>query len=303
MIERSNEENKKEKIKSLNLKKKCELLNVPRSSMYYKEIIQDNSSDKEITDKLRVIYERHAFYGYRRMTVELRKAGVLINHKKVYRLLKEAGIQAIYPKKITTIRNLTHKVFPYLLRNMKIERPNQVWQVDITYIKVRGHFVYLICLIDIFSRKIMGWNFSNSLDTLSCLEALGSALQSNVPEIINSDQGCQFTSELWVNFLQEKAIFISMDGKGRWADNVYIERLWRTIKYEFIHLHSFENLQQARDALALYIDFYNKHRPHQSLNYHTPDDIFAKKRIPTKQELLVSFVTSNFVDNIGTNMI
>jgi putative transposase len=236
------------------------------------------------------------------MTIKLRELGMVVNHKRTHRLLKRAGIKAIYPKKRTTIRNPEHKIFPYLLKRMKIRRPNRVWQVDITYIKIRGHYVYLICLIDVFSRKIMAWKLSTTLDTSSCLEVLAEALKHAKPNIINSDQGCQFTSEPWVKALKENKIRISMDGKGRWADNIYIERLWRSIKYEIIYLHSFDTVQQARDALAEYIVFYNQQRPHQSLNYHTPDYVFAKKTIPTKQELFERFA-SQHVKSMENSMI
>jgi len=276
---------------AIDFKRRCELLNVSRGSMYYKPRPRENNG-AAIMNELREIYQETPSYGYRRMTVALRENGFPVNHKKVFVLLKKAGLQAIYPCKRTTIRNKQHKVFPYLLRELPINRPNQVWQVDITYIKIRGGFVYLVCLVDVFSRKIMGWKLSISLDTALCLEAFNSALQNGVPEIVNSDQGCQFTSNLWVDSLQKYGIQISMDGKGRWADNVYIERFWRTIKYELIHLYSFDTVQQLRNALASYIIFYNTRRYHSRLNYHTPNAIFAKKVIPSKQELFASFITS-----------
>src|SRR3972149_8651932 len=237
----------------LDFKKKCELLSVSRGSMYYKPKIKE-TNDAIIVNELHEIYqETSSAYGYRRMTVALRERGFLVNHKKVFALQKIAGIQAIYPGKRTTVKNQAHKVFPYLLRNLVINRPNQVWQVDITYIKIRGGFVYLVCLIDVFSRKIVGWRLSPFLDTQSCLDALNDALQNGIPEIINSDQGRQFTSEAWVTTVQQLGIKISMDGKGRWADNVYVERLWRTIKYEMLHLHSFDTVAQVRSELDRYI--------------------------------------------------
>ena len=240
-------------------------------------------------NEVRCIYQKKPYYGYRKIIVELRKKGFHVNHKKVQRLLQEAGIKAIYPGKKTSIKNAAHKIFPYLLRGMNIERPNQAWQVDITYIKIRGGWLYLVCLIDVFSRKIMGWNLSPSLDTQSCLIALEKALGHGAPEVVNSDQGCQFTSDAWVHKLQQLAIFISMDGKGRWADNIYVERLWRSIKYELVFLHSFETVQEAYNAIRDYIISYNEERCHQALNYHTPNFVFANKRIPTKQELFKSF--------------
>jgi putative transposase len=258
--------------------------------MYYKPRNLEKN-DAVVMNELREIYQESPCYGYRRMTVALRERGFIINHKKVSTLQKKAGIQAIYPPKKTTIRNQAHKIFPYLLRDLVIVRPNQVWQVDITYIKIRGGFVYLVALIDVFSRKVMGWALSTSLDTESCLVALNNALQYGIPEIINSDQGCQFTSEAWVAFLKGHTIEISMDGKGRWADNVYVERLWRTIKYEMVYLHSFDTVGEVRVAIARYITFYNTKRYHSKLNYHTPDAIFAKKSIPSKEELFASFVS------------
>jgi len=180
----------------------------------------------------------------------------------VQRLLTIAGLKAIYPAKNTSLRNQKHKVFDYLLKKDEINLPSKVWQVDITYIKLRTGFVYLACLIDVFSRKIMGWALSIFLNTEACIEALEKALLNGKPEIINSDQGCQFTSEMWVNALQQESIKVSMDGKARWADNIYIERLWRAVKYELVYLHSFENVQEARKAIGQYIIFYNQQRPH-----------------------------------------
>jgi putative transposase len=258
--------------------------------MYYKPKNTENN-DAIVMNEIRDIYQQMPFYGYRRMTVALRERGFVVNHKKVFSLQKNAGIQAIYPAKKTTMKNPTHKVFQYLLRDLVIDRPNQVWQVDITYIKIAGGFVYLIGLVDIFSRRMMGWTLSTFLDTQSCIAAFNNGLQYGTPEIVNSDQGCQFTSESWVNFIQGHGSKISMDGKGRWADNVYIERFWRTIKYEMVHLHSFETVAQLRVAIAQYINFYNAQRYHSKLNYHTPDAIFAKKIIPSKQDLFASFAS------------
>jgi len=244
-------------------------------------------------NEIQGIYQDVPIYGYRRMTIELRDRGFFVNHKRVQRLMQAVGRRAIYPEKKTTVRNPDHKVFKYLLRGLKIDRPNQVWQVDITYIKVGNGFVYLTCLIDVFSRKIMGWALSIFLDTASCLEALNNALKHGVPEIVNSDQGCQFTSGAWIEALAHQGIFISMDGKGRWADNVYIERLWRTIKQEAVRLYRFDTVKQARVALKSYISFYNEKRFHQGLNYHTPDIIYALKRIPTRKQLFEHFTLNH----------
>jgi putative transposase len=279
--------------RSLSVKRKCELLNVVRSTVYYQpKSVEDNAA--VLMNEIRDIYQETPSYGYRKITIGLRQRGFVVNHKKVQNLLATAGIKAIYPAKRTTIRNSEHKVFPYLLKGMVINRPNQVWQVDITYIKMRHGFVYLVCLIDVFSRKIMGWSLSPFLDTTACIEALKKALKHGSPEIINSDQGCQFTSDTWIETLTREKIFISMDGKGRWADNVYVERLWRTIKYENVFLHTFDTVDQAKLTLGKFIKFYNEQRFHQALNYHTPDAIYELQRIPTKQELFMKFKSQNY---------
>lgn len=278
---------------AVDVKRKCELLNVARSTIYYKPKDIEND-DVKIMNELREIYQEQPVYGYRKVTVELRKKGFVVNHKRTLRLMKLAGLAAIYPGKKTTIKNPLHKVFPYLLRDMKIDRPNQVWQVDITYIKIRSGFVYLICLLDVFSRKVMGWAVSTFLDTPSCLEALNNALKLAKPDIINSDQGCQFTSAAWVEALTQHSILISMDGKGRWADNVFIERLWRTVKYECVFLHSFDSVPEVRLALGKYLESYNNTRIHQALNYHTPNAIYQLKTIPTKEDLFRHFDLQNY---------
>lgn len=261
--------------RKLSVKRKCELFKVARSRVYYcKKSVPDD--DIRLMNEMREIYTQYPFYGYRRIHATLRRKGYMHNHKRTERLMRIAGLQAIYPHKKTTVRNNAHAIFPYLLRNLKIERPNQIWSVDITYIKIRSGFVYLVCLIDVYSRKIMGWAVSISLDVDVCLRALEDALYRYVPEIINSDQGCQFTSHKWVDKLKYEKISISMDGKGRWADNIYIERFWRSIKYEAVYLQSFETVKQACVGLAHYIEFYNSIRPHQALGYKTPDQIFEE---------------------------
>jgi putative transposase len=259
--------------------------------MYYKPKNSENN-DQIIINELNNIYTDKPSYGYRRKAIALREKGLQVNHKRILRLQKIAGLKAIYPSKKTSLRNKEHKVYPYLLRDLVIDRPNQVWQVDITYIRIRGGTTYLVCLIDVFSRKIMGWQLSNSLDTKPCLEALKQATSRyGIPEIVNSDQGSQFTSDDWTTMVLETLKSkISMDGVGRWADNIHIERLWRTVKYELIYLYSFESMNHLRSALANYIEFYNTRRYHSKLNYHAPDAVYRKKYIPTKQELFQSFL-------------
>lgn len=241
--------------------------------MYYKKNPL-SPLDIEIMNEMVDINRQIPFYGYRRVKVELKTRGYTINHKKTQRLMKLVGLKALYPKKKTTKINITHKKYPYLLRDIVIDYPNKAWDIDITYIKIKFGYVYLVCLIDIFSRKIMGWCLSPYLDTLPSLEALEKALKLGYPSIINSDQGCQYTSDKWVSALIEKKIQISMDGKGRWADNIYIERFWRSIKYECLYLHSFETVVEAREILGNYIEFYNQLRPHQSLEYKTPNFVY-----------------------------
>ena len=207
-----------------------------------------------------------------------------INHKKVLRLMQKLGLQAIYAKPRTTIINKDHKKFPYLLKNLEIAKPNKVWAVDITYIKTPRGFVYLVALIDIFSRFIVSSKLSISLDTQPCLEILHKGLKIATPQIINSDQGSQFTSKDWIDFLTQKNIQISMDSVGRWADNIYIERFWRTIKQEEIYINPSNNLEELRIQIDRFIKFYNYQRPHQALKYKTPSQVFyndenRKKRL------------------------
>jgi putative transposase len=273
---------------TVTIKRQCELLDVTRSSVYYRAKAVE-TDDAHVMNEIREIYTRRCYYGYRRIAIELRKQGFVINHKRVQTLMSVAGIKVVYPGKKTSVQNKQHKVYPYLLKGLAIERPNQVWQVDITYIKIRGGFVYLFCLVDVFSRKIMGHSVSTFLDTAPCLESLKNALGEAMPEIVNSDQGCQFTSEMWTSYLTEMGIKISMDGKGRWADNIYVERLWRALKYELVYLNSFNTVAECEKAIAEYITFYNNERPHQALNYHTPQQVYELGRIPTKRELLDSF--------------
>jgi putative transposase len=249
-------------------------MDIHRSRVYYKPA-PDDSRDVVMMNEMRDIYTKCPFYGYRRMHVALQAKGYECNHKKTQRLMKCAGLIAVYPRKKTTIRNLLHKTYPYLLRGLDIVRSNQVWATDITYIKLRNGFGYLVCIIDIFSRKILGWAFGPFLDTQLCIDAFEEAIKHGTSEILNTDQGCQFTSNQWTETMIKYGIAISMDGKGRWADNIYIERFWRSIKYEAVYLHSFDTMAQARQAIGNYIEFYNNERPHQSLQYKTPHAVYT----------------------------
>ena len=207
-----------------------------------------------------------------------RMTGKPIGRKRVRRLMRQMGVEAIYPRKRTTIPGGPSGIFPYRLRGLEINRPNQVWCADITYIPMRRGFMYLFAIMDWHSRKILSWELSNTLDTAFCLKAMRKATQtSGRPEIMNTDQGCQFTSEEWIYCLQEAGITISMDGRGRWIDNVMIERFWRSIKYEDIYLKSYENAVELEKGISLYIDRYNMLRPHASLGDATPEEVYSQK--------------------------
>ena len=272
----------------LSIKRKCELLSMNRSGLYYeKKPVTGN--DVVLMNEIHDIYGEWSFYGYRKIHAVLRRRGHKANRKKVQRIMQLIGLKAVWPGKKTTVRDHKQATYPYLLKDLVINRPNQVWQVDITYIKIKTGFVYLVCLIDVYSRRIMGWNILVFLDTPSCEQAWAMALTSGKPEIVNSDQGCQFTSESWCTMLAQHDIKISMDGKGRWADNVYIERLWRTIKYELIFLHRFETVTEVKNAIASYIDFYNTQRPHQALGYKVPDDVYKEFEHVTNNNMKFDF--------------
>jgi putative transposase len=259
--------------KDISIRRQCALLCIPRSTFYYKD--RREEADVDLMNLIRDIWLKYPFYGYRKITKVLGKEyGLIVNKKRVLRLMQLAKIASIYPKPNLSKPNRAHAIFPYLLKGMSITRPNQVWMTDITYLKLPGRFVYLVALIDVYSRYIVGWSLSFELDTENCMDALEMALKGFKPEIVNSDQGCQFTSELWVSKLKELTIKISMDGKGRCLDNVYIERFWRSIKYEAIYLNDFGSYQELYIGVKEYIDFYNEKRPHQSLNYAYPKEIF-----------------------------
>lgn len=228
-------------------------------------------------NEIRDLYKANCFLGYRKITVLLRRQGIKINGKKVLRLMRKMGIQAVYPKKRTSIKDEAEATYPYLLRDRPPQKPNDCWAVDITYIRVGGGYVYLTALIDWVSRRIMGWSLSPFLDTSSCLEALYQALKEGVPGIVNSDQGRQFTSKAWIEILKKYNIEISMDGKGRCIDNIHIERFWRSLKYEEVYLKSYENIKSAKMQISKYIKYYNQERPHQSLEYQTPDEVYWGK--------------------------
>ncbi len=253
-----------------------------RSSYYYKP---RGVSEEELT-LLRLLDEQYLktpFYGSRKFTAFLRSSGYQINRKRVIRLLQQLGLQAVYPRRRTTIANPEHRVYPYLLRDVVIDRANQVWCTDITYLpSVRGHF-YLVAIMDWFSRRVLSWRISNTMDVDFCQRALDEALSRfGTPEIFNSDQGSQFTSNQFTEHLQEANIAISMDGRGRCYDNIFIERLWRSIKYELIYIQEFEDGKHLTDEVKKWFNWYNEERPHQALDYRTPDEVYRGSLIVEK---------------------
>ena len=252
------------------------MLGLNRSTLYYKEKAS-GIDDIDLLNAIRDAWERRSFYGYRRITKELRANGMHVNRKRVQRVMAWGGIRAIYPGPNTSKRNKLHAVHPYLLRDLKIHHVNQAWQVDMTYLRTPNGFMYLVALIDVYSRYVAGWSLSNTLDTDFCIDALKLALLEPHPEIINSGQGSQFTSEDWVNFLREWNIKISMTGKGRCKDNIYIERFWRSFKCEEFYLNEYGSVKELREAIRAYIEFYNQMRWHQALGYKTPASVYFEQ--------------------------
>jgi putative transposase len=219
-------------------------------------------------------YLRTPCYGAERMTEHLKRIGHYVNVKRTRRLMRIMGILPIYPKRRTTVCAVNHKKYPYLLKDLAITHPNQVWCSDITYIPLRHGFMYLVVIMDWYSRKVLNWRLSNTLDETFCVEALSDALHIECPEIFNTDQGSQFTGERFISTLVDAQVLISMDGKGRWVDNVMIERLWRTLKYEYIHLNAFDGGTELKKGLTDWFKYYNNERIHSSLDWATPDEVY-----------------------------
>lgn len=257
----------------LSVRRQCELLEINRSTLYYKEKLP-SIDDVELLNLIRDVWCRYPFYGYRRITKELRGMGNKVNRKRVQRLMFEAGIQAIYPGPNTSKRNQKESIYPYLLRNARITAPNQAWMVDITYLRMSKGFMYLVALIDVYSRYVVGWALSNTLETEFCVDALNAGLELATPRIVNSDQGCQFTSSLWIDALNAHHIKISMTGKGRCLDNIYIERFWRSFKREEFYLREYQSVAELKQAIIEYMRFYNYERWHQGLNYQRPAEVY-----------------------------
>ena len=253
--------------------RQSELLGLNRSTIYYRAR-PCGDEDIAIMNLLDKQYTLTPFYGYRRMTVYLQGLGLAVNHKRVLRLMKKLGLEAIYPKPNLSKPNKEHLIYPYLLRGVEIEHSDKVWATDITYIRLGGGFVYLLVIMDWHSRYVIDFEASNSLESAVFVETLKRAIATGKPEIFNSDQGSQFRSIEWIKVLVENEIQISMDGRGRCFDNIFVERLWRTVKQEEVYLNEYQDVWQAEDRLRKYFEFYNHRRPHQSLGYLTPAEVY-----------------------------
>jgi putative transposase len=260
----------------ISIQRQCDLIDLSRSSYYYTENLNGHQSPENFfyMSLIDQKYLERPFYGSRRITHYLHNLGYQVNRKRIRRLMQIMGIQAIYPRPKTSIRGKDHKIYPYLLRGLIIDRVDQVWAADITFIPMAYGFMYLVAIIDWFSRYVLSWELSNTLDSDFCVTALIGALKYGIPDIFNSDQGSQFTSHDFTDQLLTAGIQISMDGRGRVMDNIFIERLWRSLKYEDIYIKEYETVKQLYQGLEQYFDFYNYERPHQSLGYKTPSMVY-----------------------------
>ena len=254
--------------------RRCELLGIPRSSSYY-QVRPISESDQTLMRLIDIIHLEKPYLGSRRIVDALAEHEHIVARKRVQRLMRLMGIQAIHPGPKTSKPHPQHKIYPYLLRNLNINRANQVWCSDVTYLPMASGFLYLTVIMDWYSRKVLSWRVSNSLDASFCVDALEEAIyRYGTPDIFNTDQGSQYTSEAFTKALKDNGIDISMDGKGRWVDNVFVERLWRSVKYEDVYLRAYETPAALRMGLARYFQFYNTERRHQALNRQTPDAMY-----------------------------
>lgn len=263
------------------MRRQCSLLSVARSGVYYQ--VRKNpakeAEDTVLRDLIWKEFSAHPVYGYRRICAVLRRAGHVVNPKRIRSLMREMSLRAIYPKRRLSIGNAQHKKYPYLLSGVKIAYRDQVWSSDITYIRLPKGFCYLTVIMDWYSRRVISWGLSNTLDADFCVSALDSALLTGTPEIFNSDQGSQYTSDDFTGKLLKAGVAISMDGKGRAFDNIFTERLWRTVKYEEVFLKEYNGMLEARQELGRFFKWYNEERPHQSLDYHTPNEVYYNRSL------------------------
>lgn len=288
----------------LGIRQQCCLLQINRSLWYYnhRNVVDDTCLANALVD----IYQQYPVYGYRRLTACLKRRGHDVNGKHVLRLMRQMGLRAIYPKPRTTLVNKDHYKYPYVLKDMAITKPHQAWQIDITYLRTDHGFMYMNALIDMQTRYVFGWSLSNSLDTEACIRTLEKAITSHgLPDIINSDQGSQFTSQEWVNAVHGKGILISMSGKGRSNDNAHIERLWRTLKYEWTILNGARSVVDYKKLLPEFINWYNNLRPHQALEYRTPAEVLGNKvcGYVDKAKALTHIPTKTTTTNVKDSLI
>ena len=257
------------------MRHQCELLDLSRSSYYY-QCCPETEENLALLRRLDELHLEHPVYGSRRLTALLRRAGQCVNRKRVRRLLQVMGVEAIYPKRHLSLPGEGHEIFPYLLKGLAITGPDQVWCADITYVPMATGFMYLVAVMDWWSRYVLGWRLSNTMDAAFCVDAWEAALRSgrSAPLISNTDQGSQFTSPMFLDAVQSAGVEVSMDGRGRWMDNRFIERLWRSVKYEDIYLQDYGGGLEAGRGIGKWFDHYNQERPHQALGYATPEEVY-----------------------------
>ena len=258
----------------LSIRRQCALLGLNRSTLYYRGV-EESETNLCLMRLIDEQYLRTPFYGSRRMAVWLQREGHAVNRKRVRRFMRLMGLEAIYPKPRLSRGAANHRIYPYLLRGLQVERPNQVWAADITYLPMSRGFMYLVAIVDWHSRYVLSWRLSNSLESGFCVEALEEALASQQPEIFNTDQGVQFTSASFTGRLEQAGITISMDGRGRALDNIFVERLWWSLKYEHVYLHDYQTVPSLHSGLQAYLTFFNRERPHQSLEYRSPWEVYS----------------------------
>lgn len=268
--------------------RQCGLMELSRSTFYY-QLVGENAYNLALMRLIDERFTKRPFYGVPRMTASLRAMGHGVNPKRVRRLMRVMGLEAIYPKPRLSANGPDHKVYPYLLKGVTVDRPDQAWATDITYVRLTHGFVYLTAIMDWYSRYVVAWELSITLDTDFCLEALRKALRISKPEIFNTDQGPQFTSVDFTRLLENAGIRVSMDGRGRVYDNIFVERLWRSVKYEEVYLHDYQTVPAARSHLSDYFEFYNNERPHEALGYRTPHEVYfgTKARLAPSSEAVV----------------
>ena len=286
---------------SLSLVRQCKLLDISRSGLYYqpKGISEEDLTLMKLIDGQ---YLAAPFYGTRKMATWLKNQGYEVNRKRVRRLMRIMGIKAIYQRPRTSTPAPGHRIYSYLLGGMKTTRPNQVWAADITYIPMARGFLYLVAIMDWYSRYVLSWRLSNTLDAAFCIEALEEALRKERPEIFNTDQGSQFTSDSFTRILEQHGIRISMDGKGSYSDNLFVERLWRTVKYEEVYLKAYQDGRDAKISLGEYFRFYNSERPHQTLGYRTPAEVFNSMRVEVSNGSMVESLMSPTLRIVGPDL-